>query len=795
MPLSAGARLGPYEIQSVIGAGGMGEVYRARDTRLLRDVAIKVLPAHVESDPDSRQRFEREAKAISQISHPNICTLHDIGEHEGQHFLVMELLDGHTLADHISGKPVSTEQFFDLAIQIADALDAAHTNGIVHRDIKPTNIFVTRRGHAKILDFGLAKLAPAAAGDAQGIEVSALATKVPEGRLTNAGMTLGTIAYMSPEQARGVELDARSDLFSLGVVLYEMATGRPAFSGKTTAILFDEILNRAPTAPGRLNADLPSEVERIIAKCLEKDRDLRCQSAAELRADLKRVRRDVDTARPVDDRRAEAAKLNSTASAKPASARRAVSTAMPAEGPISSVAVLPFVNSGGNPDSEYLSDGIGDTLINTLSELDGLRVAPRTLVARYKGQTVDPRTAGRALKVRALVTGRVSQRGDTLNIQAELVDVNKMSQIWGEQYTRKMADLLSLQEDISRAIAEKLRTRLTRDDESRLAKKGTANAEAYQLYLKGRHQWNKRTGDGMKRATTFFEEAIARDPFYALAYAGLAETYASRATFGYLPPADGYPKAVAAARRAIAMDDRVADAHACLGLTNLLYEWNWAQSEHEFRCALALDPNNVTGHAWYSVLLDSLGCSDEAIVESKRAQELDPVSPIVTTGVGLALLRARRYDEAIEQLKNALALEPDLVPAHVQLARAYHLRGLHDLSMAESQRLVQLGFPRGDALMAQSYAAAGRTAEALEVLNELIDRSERSHSGAFLIADVYALLGDFDKTLVWLEQAYKQHDALLVFLNVWPEFETLRGDARFQDLVRRVGIPSARTAR
>jgi serine/threonine protein kinase/tetratricopeptide (TPR) repeat protein len=787
----SGSRLGPYEIVSPLGQGGMGEVYRAHDPRLGRDVAIKVLPANVASDPDSRERFEREAKAISQLSHPHICTLYDIGEHGGQHFLVMELLEGQTLRDQISGKSLPIDQFFELAIQIADALDAAHTSGIIHRDIKPANIFVTRRGQAKILDFGLAKLALQRGAVTGGAAMSVLPTRTGDEHLTDPGTALGTVAYMSPEQARGIEVDARSDLFSFGAVLYEMATGRPAFSGRTTAVLFDEVLNRAPTVPGQLNPALPPELGRIITKCLEKSRDLRCQSASELRADLMRAKRDLDSGRSDNARRTEATTPRPRAPARPDASRRSRATARSTEGPIDSVAVLPFVNASGNPDSEYLSDGIGDTLINTLSQLDGLRVVPRTLVARYKGQSPDPRKVGRDLKVRALVTGRVSHRGDALSIQAELVDVRKISQLWGEHYTRKLADVLAVEEEISRAIAEKLRVRLTRDDENRLRRQRAGNVHAYQLYLKGRYEFTRSGDDGLKKATAYFEQATAHDPSYALAYAGLARVYISRSLLGYLTPAEALPKAVAAAKKAIELDDGVAEAHARLGFTSLMQDWNWRQSEQEFQRALALDPNNDLAHVDYGVMLVTCGRFDEAIAEARRAQELDPVSPLVATGLGFFLVAAHRYDEGIEQIENALALEPDFVPAHIHLARAYRLRGLHDRAMAESHKLTELASSIGQADCAASYAASGRKTEALRVLNELMARSERSRLRGFFLALVYASLHDTEQTFVWLENAYEQHELFLVFLNVYQEFDGLHTDPRFQDLVRRIGIPSA----
>jgi len=765
--LTPGTQLGPYEVTARIGAGGMGEVYKATDTRLGRDVAIKVLPAEVASAADARQRFEREARAISQLSHPHICTLYDVGDRDGEYFLVMELLDGQTLTDQIRGQRMPIQQLLDLATQIADALDAAHASGVVHRDIKPANIFVTRRGHAKILDFGLAKLAhPLVA--AHGIDASMAATGVPDAHFTEAGTTLGTIAYMSPEQATGTDLDARTDLFSFGLVLYEMATGRPAFRGPTAAVLFDAILNRTPAAPRHINSDLPSDLERIITKCLEKDRDFRYQSAAELKADLKRVKRDTGSG-----------------------SRRHAPLAS-AEKPIDSVAVLPFVNVSGNPDSDYLTDGIGDMLINALSQLDGLRVVPRLLVARYKGQSTDPRKVGRDLKVRALVTGRVSQRGDLLNVQAELVDVVKISQLWGEQYARKLSDAAGVQEEISRAIAEKLRTRLTREDESRLGKQRPANAEAYQLYLKGRYELNKTfTDDGLRKAAALFEEAIQRDPAYGLAHAALGSVYIARAMRGYVSTRDAYQRAMMAAQRSVELDDRISDGHACLGWISFVRDWDWLASEHEYRRALALDPNNAFALANHAILLTTLGRNEEAIAQAKRAQEVDPVSSVIAALLGVTLLLIDRDDDAIDQLKNSLALESDNVLGHLYLTRAYRYRGLFDLAMEEAQKLVTLwrGNPFATVAIALSLAAADRRDAAIGVLDELIAISERMNDGAYYIANVYACLHDHDETMRWLNKAYDQHDQFLPFVKVNREFNDLHDDPRFQDLVRRIGIP------
>jgi eukaryotic-like serine/threonine-protein kinase len=836
LSLQAGDRIGPYEIVSIIGAGGMGEVYRARDTRLERTVAIKVLPVQLSSRADLRERFDREARAISSLNHPNICTLYDVGRQDGTNYLVMEYLEGETLAERLTKGSLPFEQAIRHAIEIADALDAAHAAGIVHRDLKPANIILTKRGQAKVLDFGLAKFA-------EENRASGLAEDGPtlaDANLTSPDMAIGTVAYMSPEQARGENLDAQSDLFSFGVVLYEMATGRPAFAGRTTAIIYNEILNKTPTPLAQLNPDAPPKLQEIIERCLEKDRDLRYHSAADLRADLKRLQRDVDSGRPPAPSRAP---LDGGNSAPPGVSARSGAVSSPGAasgtvavvsdsdaalaigivqrhktgivitgiilvlvivvvfgarawltrmtgGPIDSVAVLPFMNGSGSPDTDYLSDGFTDTITNSLSQIHGLRVVPRTLVRRYKNQTLDPRQAARELKVRAIVTGNVVMHGDQVSVEAELIDTSNISQLWGDHFDRSVADMMNVQSDISKAIAANLRLQLTDDDHKVMVAGTTQNPEAYQLYLKGKYENTKGNRDGYARATAFFDQAIAKDPSYAMAYAGLANNYALQADFYYLPPEVALPKAIAAARKAISLDDRLAEAHALLGMSILSEEWNWTQAEQEIQRALALDPNNAMAHEFNGMLLVSLRRFDQAAAELQQAVALDPLSPDISATAGFGLIQTHQYGEAITVLRKVLELEPDSVRAQVFLADAYLLSGKTDLAIAESQRTIALGWPGEQTELATSYAVAGRKAEAEALLKKREEEVKRSHAGAFFIAAAFGLLGEKDQAFLWLNESYKNHEAAMPFLNGYAFLDSLRTDPRFQDLVRRVGIPT-----
>ena len=782
-----------YHVLDRLGGGGMGVVYKAEDTTLGRFVALKFLPEQLVTDHRALERFQREARSAANLNHPNICTVHEIGEHGAQPFIAMELLEGQTLRELIGSEalralaggqspPITLDVLLDLAIEITDALDAAHQKGIIHRDIKPTNIFVTTRGQAKILDFGLAKLAVPAgstlgtpahgwAGSEDVTASDASTAPIGSNQLTTGGVAMGTVNYMSPEQARGEALDARTDLFSFGAVLYEMATGCQAFGGESTAEVFAQILKEEPRPPRALNPALPPKLEEIILQTLEKDRHLRYQTAGGILADLKRLKRNLGT--------------GSQAVALP---DKNVSSQEEA----ASVAVLPFENASGDPDSEYLSDGITEILINSLSQLGRLKVLARSTVFHYKGRKDDPLALGRELNVRAVLTGRVFQRGDTLVIAAELMDVKKGWQLWGERYKRKVDDIFDVQEEIAKVIFEKLRVKLRPSEEVQLARRYTEDAEAYQLYLKAAYFGNKWSPENLRKSIDYSRKAIENEPNLAPAHAVMAGSYSMMGFYGFLPPSDAFPKARAAAQRALEIDEGLAGAHAALSMSCTLYDWDWQTAEREARRALELSPDLAWSHGAFAFYLSAAGHPDEAAEETKRAVEIDPLSPALNFTLGAWLYFARQNDRAIEQLRKAIELDPGLARVHELLALAYAQEGLNDLAMAECQAVASL--PGGNfasrPLHGYLLAKGGRLDEARKVLDELIPNLDDDLLLVWRTVYLCAVLNELDLAFELLDKLCTQRFGLLVYTKGYPVLDNLRGDPRYAELLRRIGLPS-----
>jgi len=791
--LTPGIRFGPYEIGEPIGSGGMGEVYRARDARLDRVVALKVLPTALGADSQALQRFEREAQAIAALNHPNICTIHDVGEAPDSsrtRFIVMELLEGETLRQRLSRGRLDPAALVDVAVALTSALDAAHKKGIVHRDIKPSNIFLTSHG-PKLLDFGLAVPSESIA------DASRQATMQV---LTEAGTTVGTVAYMSPEQLRAEPLDARSDLFSLGAVLNEMATGLPAFPGSTPAVTASAILERAPRPIRQVTPLVPPELERIVGRTLEKDRELRYQSAADLRSDLERMRRDLNAgvlatasgeeqSRPPIGVRRRGLLWAAVGVAIVAAAAIAYRSLTSVAG-ISSLAVVPFAHESADPSTEYLSSGITEGLINSLSQLPRLRVLSRNAVIGYRGRAVDPRTVGRELEVDGVITGRVIPQGDTLDVQSELVDVSSGAQLWGKRYSRPLSALITIQEEIASDISELLRRTRSGEDERRLAQRRPENADAYRLYLRGRYYFDQRTADGIRRSIESFQEAIKKDPNYALAYAGLANAYVRSDTV--LPPAQNVVLAKSAAVKALATDDSLAEVQTAVGRVLQHCDWDWAGAERAFKRAIELDPRYAEAHHMYSHYLTPVGRVEESVSEARVALQLDPLDVLLNVHLGWAYLHARRYDEAIAQSIKAIAMDPNLEVAYTVLGRAYLGKKMYAEALVEFQKTVTLaeGVATGpDTYLGYTFAVMGRKADAVQKLDILRARYKQGQASAYDLAVVYTGLSERDLALMWLEQAFVERSGGLLQIKGDLIFDPMRSDERFNSLLRRLGLP------